>query len=107
MNGLIETICENEYFRRKLIFTIKMPQKNKEVHNKVIKDLNEKYEANFYFTVKQIQIKFKNCGSQCKRISLLQKTTSGVKDLVQNKGLAQWFMQLYQFVSSRDSCQRQ
>ena len=44
MNDLIETICENEYFRRKLIFTIK---KNKEVYNKVIEGLSEKYEANF------------------------------------------------------------
>ena len=47
MNDLTETICENEYFRRKLIFTIKMPQKNKEVYNKVIEGLSEKYEANF------------------------------------------------------------
>ena len=39
---------------------------------------------------------FNNCVSQCKRISLLQKTASGVKNVV-----------IYQFVSSRDSCQPQ
>ena len=30
VNDLIETICENEYFRKKLIFT--KPQKNKELY---------------------------------------------------------------------------
>ena len=39
---------------------------------------------------------FNNCVSQCKRISLLQKTASGVKNVV-----------IYQFVSSRDLCQPQ
>ena len=39
---LIETSCENEYFQRKLIFTNNKPQKNKEVYNKAIKELNKK-----------------------------------------------------------------
>ena len=96
MNDLIETICENEYFRRKLIFTNNKPQKSKEVYDKVIKELNKKYESNFPFSVKQVRMIFDNCVLQCKRISLLQKTTSGVKNFV-----------IYQFVSSRDSCQPQ
>ena len=104
MNDLIETICENEYFRKKLIFTNNKPQKNKEVLDKVIKELNEMYESNFLFSVRQVRIKFKNCVSPSKRISLLQEITAfEVKTFVQNKGLGQWFMQLYQFVSSRDS----
>ena len=32
LNDLIESICENECFRRKLIFTNNKPQKNKEVY---------------------------------------------------------------------------
>ena len=76
---LMETICENEYFQRKLIFTNNKPQKNKEVYNKAIKKLKEKYESNFPFSVRQVRIKFKNCVSHCKKISPLQKTTSGVK----------------------------
>ena len=32
MNDLIEKICENEYFRRKLIFTNNKPQKHKKVY---------------------------------------------------------------------------
>ena len=44
VNGLIEIICEND----------------KEVCDKVIKELNEKYESNCPFSVKQIWIKFKN-----------------------------------------------
>ena len=50
VNDLVETICENEYFRRKLIFTNNKPQKNKEVYDKVIKELNEKCESNFCLT---------------------------------------------------------
>ena len=42
MNDLIEIICENEYFQGKLIFTNNKPQKNKEVYDKVFKELNEK-----------------------------------------------------------------
>ena len=97
----METICENEYFQRKLILTNNKPQNNKQVYDKVIKELNKKYESNFHFSIKQVQINFKNCVSQCKRISLLQKTASGVKNFVQNKGLGQWFMQIYHFVSSK------
>ena len=50
VNDLVETICENEYFRRKLIFTNNKPQKNKEVYDKVIKELNEQCESNFCLT---------------------------------------------------------
>ena len=41
VNDLIEAICENDYFRRKLIFTNNKPQKNKEVYDEVIKELND------------------------------------------------------------------
>ena len=68
--------------------------------NKVIKELKRKVWIQF--SVKQVQIKFKNCVWQYKRISLLQKTTSRVKNFIQNKVLGQSLMQFYQFVTSRD-----
>ena len=49
VNDLIETIRENEYFQRKLIFTNNKPQKNKEVYDKAIKEINEKYESKIFF----------------------------------------------------------
>ena len=49
VNDIIETICENEYFQRKLIFTNNKLQKNKVVHDKVIKELNERYESKIFF----------------------------------------------------------
>ena len=58
--------------------------KSKEVYDKVIKELNKKYESNFPSSVKQVRVKFKNRVSQCKRLSLLQKT-SGVKTLFKIK----------------------
>ena len=69
------------------MFTNNKPQKNKQVYNKVIKEPNKKYESNFPFPVKQVSINFKNFILQCKRISPLQKTTFGVKNFIQNKGL--------------------
>ena len=41
VNDLVETICENEYFRRKLIFTNNKLQKNKEVTIKLLKNLTK------------------------------------------------------------------
>ena len=52
VNHLIEAICKNEYFRRKLIFINNKPQKNKALYYKVIKKLNEKYESCFSFSIK-------------------------------------------------------
>ena len=49
MNDLIEAICENDYFQRKLIFTNNKPQKNKEVHDKVIKELNDQQVSKTFF----------------------------------------------------------
>ena len=43
--------------------------------------------------------------AQYKKVSLLQKTASGVKNFVESKGFGAWFMKLFQLVSSRDSCQ--
>ena len=40
-------------------------------------------------------------------MSLPRKTNPGVKTFVQNKGLGQWLIYLYQFVSFGDSCQSQ
>ena len=54
VNDLKENICENEYFQRKPIFTNNKPQKNKEVCNKVIKELFEKYESNLPFSIEQV-----------------------------------------------------
>ena len=55
VNDLIETICENEYFGRTLILTNNTPQKNKEVYDKVNKEINEKYKSNFFSSVKQVR----------------------------------------------------
>ena len=61
---------------------------------KLLKNLTK----NFLFSVKQVRIKFKRLWIN------LQKTASGLKEFLQNKGLGHWCIQIYQFVSSRDSC---
>ena len=65
----------------------------------------EQRGKNFPFSLAQTRIKFKGCIAICKRIAVLCKTASGVNNFVQSKGYGQWFMHLYAFVKSRDSCQ--
>ena len=84
---LQKAFVKMKIFGKKLIITNKEPQKNKEVYDEVIKELNEQYESIFSFSVKQVWIKFKNCVSQYKRINLLQKSASGVRQLLKIKEL--------------------
>ena len=66
-------------FKENSVSQIINHRKTKRCTIKPLKNLTKKYESNFPFSVKQVRIKFKNCVSQCKKISPLQKTASGVK----------------------------
>ena len=101
---MVDVVCESEYFRKKLIFTNNKPQKNKEVYGKVLEELKKRNDGDFPFTIEQIRVKFKSCVSQCKKVSLLRMTASGVKNFVDEKSLGSWFFQLFTLISSRDSC---
>ena len=105
VNDMVDVVCESEYFRKKLIFTNNKPQKNKEVCGKVLEELKKRNDGDFPFTIEQIRVKFKSCVSQCKKVSLLRMTASGIKNFVDEKSLGSWFFQLFTLISSRDSCQ--
>ena len=105
VNDLVDVICSSEYYKKKLIFTNTKNSKNAEIYGNVIKDLGQRYEdGSFPFSVHQLRNKFKKCISECKKIALTVKTSTGVKRVQDEKQLGAWFNQLFPLVQTRDSC---
>ena len=76
VNELIDVVCENEYYRKKLIFTNNKSTKNAEVYQKVLKDVQARFAERgevFEFNVVQARTKFKSCVSICKKAAMLQR----------------------------------
>ena len=98
-------ICSSEYYKKKLIFTNTKNSKNAEIYGNVLKELSQRYEdGSFPFSVYQLRNKFKKCISECKKIALTVKTSTGVKRIQDEKQLGSWFNQLFPLVQTRDSC---
>ena len=88
-----------------MIFTNTKNSKNAEIYANVLKDLGQRYEdGSFPFSVDQLRNKFKKCISECKKIALTVKTSTGVKRVQDEKQLGAWFNQLFSLVQTRDSC---
>ena len=107
VNELVGVICEDEYYRKKLIFTNNKAMKNSEIYAKVLKDAKNRLavrEETFPFTIAQIRVKFKACISICKKAAMTRKTASGIDNFINDKGYGSWFKKLYPFIESRDSC---
>ena len=105
VNDLVDVICSSEYYKKKLIFTNTKNSKNAEIYANVLKDLGQRYEdGSFPFSVDQLRNKFKKCISECKKIALTVKTSTGVKRVQDEKQLGAWFNQLFPLVQTRDSC---
>ena len=104
INDLVDVICSSENYK-KLIFTNTKNSKNAEIYANVLKDLGQRYEdGSFPFSVDQLRNKFKKCISECKKIALTVKTSTGVKRVQDEKQLGAWFNQLFPLVQTRDSC---
>ena len=87
-NDLVDIICNNEHYKRKLIFTNSKNSSNAEVYESVIKELKKRCaERNevFKHNVKQTRNKFKKLMSNCKNALLTQKTASGNKEIPRSK----------------------
>ena len=107
VSELVGVICDNEYYRRRLIFTNNKAVKNSEIYSKVLKDVKNRLaarEESFPFTVAQIRVNFKACVSICKKAAMTRRTASGIDNCLANKGYGTWFKKLYPFIESRDSC---
>ena len=105
---LVDVICSDEYFRKKLIFTNTRKSKNGEVYLKVVKEVTNRCQARggeYKFSVVQTRNKFKKCISECKKAALTCKSVSGIKRFQEDKDYGKWFNQLLPYIKSRESCQ--
>ena len=107
-NDLVDIVFEDEYFRKKIIFTNNKNTKNAEVYNKVVRHLSARCKErgeSCDFTVAQTRTKFKALVAICKKASLTRKTASGIEDFIQKQGYGKWFGQLFPYIQSRESAQ--
>lgn len=108
IDDLVDVVCEDEYLRRKIIFTNNKNTKNSEVYEKVLRKLKARCterEVEFVFNVAQTRTKFKSLVAICKKASLTRKTSSGIEDFIQKMGYGKWFAQLFPYIQSRESAQ--
>ena len=108
LNDLIDIIVNNEYFRRKLIFTNTKNQKNAEVYANVLMELKIRStdrSEECPFGVEQLCTKFKKCVAECKKAAMAMKTASGIVRFQEERGYGIWFSSLFPLAKTRDSCQ--
>ena len=73
-------ICSSEYYKKKLVFTNRKDSKKAEIYANVLKQLGQRHgDGSFPSSVDQFGNKFKKCVSECKRMALTVKTSTGVK----------------------------
>ena len=105
VNDVVDIVCENENYRRRLIFTNNKASKNLDIYKKIValvKSRMQDRDEVFNFTPEQTRTKFKSCVAACKKASMTRKTGSGLANFMQNQ--PNWFKKLFPYVASRDSC---
>ena len=94
LNDFIDIIVSSEYNKKKLIFMNTKTQRNGEIYENILKELNKrcaKRDEKVPFTVQQLRSKFKKCVGTCKQAALTIKSASGIKRFQEDKGFGQWF----------------
>ena len=107
IDDFIDIVVNDNYFKKKLVFTNTKNKKNGDIYEKILSILKEraaKRGEEIEFTVAQLRNKFKKCVSECKQAALTQKTATGIKRFQEERGFGNWFNALYSLVKSRDSC---
>ncbi|XP_065054393.1 uncharacterized protein LOC135683145 [Rhopilema esculentum] len=108
LNNLIDIIANDDYFKKKLIFTNTRNRKNGEIYQKVLTELKSQSSIRNEecpYTAIQLRTKFKKSVAECKKAALLIKTGSGIKRFQDHHGYGTWFNQLFALVKTRESCQ--
>ena len=98
-------ICENETYRKRLIFTKNKASTSFEIYTEIVlqlKDRMQERQKTFEFSPEQTRNKFKSCISACKKASMTRRNGSGIKNFMQHQPT--WFQKLFAYVESKDSC---
>lgn len=88
-DDLVDIICNNETYKRRIIFTNVKKSKNGGYYKKIVKELKEtctRRGENFNYSINQTREKFKHLVAECKKVALVMKTSSGIKRFQDNKG---------------------
>ena len=107
LNDLVDIIISSDYYKKKLIFTNTKNQRNGDIYAKVLAELKERAAARkeeVTYNIAQIRTKFKKIISECKGEALKIKTSSRVKNFVEEKDYGKWFNDLFAIVKTRDAC---
>jgi uncharacterized protein (DUF885 family) len=107
IDDFIDIVVNDDYYKKKLVFTNTKNQKNGEIYEKILSVLKERATKRgevINFTVAQLRNKFKKCVSECKQAALTIKTATGIKRFQEERGFGNWFNALFALVKSRDSC---
>ena len=107
-DDLVDIICNNEVYKKRIIFTNIKTSKNSGYYEKIVKELKERCARrgeSFSYDVNQTREKFKRLIAECKKAALIMKTASGIKRFQEDKGYGKWFNCLLPLVQTRASCQ--
>ena len=98
LDDMVDIICSNEQFKKFLIFRNQKCAANTNIFEKVAEEMNERAAADGRkntITHSQIRNKFKKLVCECKSISLIQRTASGIsryqregKNAMENGGIS-------------------
>ena len=102
---MVDIISSDENLKKMLIFRNQKFAANGLLFEKVVSELNERSKnySNFTITSTQARNKFKKMISECKAISLAQRTASGISRYKIEKGYGKWWDILFPLVASRES----
>lgn len=107
-DDLVDIICNNEVYKKRIIFTNIKTSKNGGYYEKIVKELKGRCTRrgeSFTYDVNQTREKFKRLVAECKKAALIMKTASGIKRFQEDKGYGKWFNCLLPLVQTRASCQ--
>ena len=104
VDDFIDIVVNNDYFKRKVIFTNTKNQKHGVIYEIILFQLKERADILFSFTVPQLTTKFKKCVSKCKHPALAMKTATGIKRFQEECGFGKWFNMLFSLEKSGDLC---
>ena len=93
-DDLVDIICNNEVYKKRIIFTNIKTSKNGGYYEKIVKELKERCARraeSFSYDVNQTREKFKHLVAECKKAALIMKTASGIKRFQGDKGYGKWF----------------
>lgn len=88
ITDMVDIVCNSDYYKKRIIFTNSKNSRNNDVYSKLLKDMQERFEARGHevrFTVEQVRNKLKKLISECKKVALTVKTATGVNRFQEEK----------------------